>query len=85
MCSCSPGINPIGKRGRAVTGMRARDLQLEAAHGPRRALVADGYPRTREALEHAGYATEAVPVREAACVDGGLSCMSLRIPAAGSR
>ena len=43
-----------------------------------RVLVPDGFPRTREAIERAGYATVALDVSEFRKLDGGLSCLSLR-------
>ena len=41
-------------------------------------LVAAGYPETRRLLEREGFDCVPVTVREAAKLDGGLSCMSLR-------
>ena len=41
-------------------------------------LVAAGYPRTAERLAAAGFEVEAVPASQAALLDGGLSCQSLR-------
>jgi len=41
-------------------------------------LIAVGYPKTRIKLENAGYKVLEVDISEAAKVDGGLSCMSLR-------
>ena len=41
-------------------------------------LVADGFPRTRDLLEGAGYTVIQVPVSEYQKQDGGLSCLSLR-------
>ena len=41
-------------------------------------IVAAGYPRTAEQLRQAGYTVNTVPVTQAARIDGGLSCMSLR-------
>jgi dimethylargininase len=43
-------------------------------------FVPAGFPRSQERLEQAGYDTRTLNVAQAACVDGGLSCMSLRIP-----
>ena len=47
-----------------------------------RVLVAAGYPRLRAALETLGYAVEALDVSEFRKMDGGLSCLSLRLPPA---
>jgi len=41
-------------------------------------LISDGYPKTKQLLEDAGYSVVCIPNSEAAKVDGGLSCMSLR-------
>ena len=37
-----------------------------------------GFPRTRALLEKSGYSVRTLSADQAACVDGGLSCMSLR-------
>ena len=41
-------------------------------------LISEGYPETKSLLEKAGYKIVCLPNSEAAKVDGGLSCMSLR-------
>lgn len=41
-------------------------------------LLPAGYPRTAEILSQAGYRVVSVPNSEAAKVDGGMSCLSLR-------
>jgi len=41
-------------------------------------LVPDGFPATAGMLARAGYAVKSMPVSQAALLDGGLSCMSLR-------
>lgn len=41
-------------------------------------LVAAGYPRTAEKLAAAGFNVQAIPASQAALLDGGLSCQSLR-------
>ena len=41
-------------------------------------LVAAGYPRTAERLAAAGFEVHAIPASQAALLDGGLSCQSLR-------
>jgi dimethylargininase len=43
-----------------------------------RVFVSDGFPKTAEMLVKAGYRVIALDTGEAAKVDGGLSCMSLR-------
>jgi dimethylargininase len=42
-------------------------------------LVAGGYPRLRQAIEELGYATLALEMSEFQKMDGGLSCLSLRL------
>ena len=41
-------------------------------------LVPGGYPRTAEMLHAAGFCVKTVPATQAALLDGGLSCQSLR-------
>jgi len=41
-------------------------------------LVPAGFPATARLIRAAGYQVDAVPVSQAALLDGGLSCMSLR-------
>ena len=49
-----------------------------------RVIMAAGFPRTREALDQAGYAVTEIGNTEAAKLDGGMSCLSLRFsPPAG--
>lgn len=43
-----------------------------------RVLISDFYPRTAELLAKSGYKVVALPTREIAKLDAGLSCMSLR-------
>lgn len=43
-----------------------------------RVLVAEGFAETVEMLQRENYEVEAVPVSQAALLDAGLSCMSLR-------
>lgn len=40
-------------------------------------IVAQGFPRTRDALAHAGFRVHAVPVSEVRKADGSLTCQSL--------
>lgn len=41
-------------------------------------LMPDGFPKTRKTLEKAGYDVRAIGNTEAAKLDGGMSCLSLR-------
>jgi dimethylargininase len=43
----------------------------------RHAIVAEGFPRTHEALDRAGFALHAVPVSEVRKADGSLTCQSI--------
>ncbi len=43
-------------------------------------IVSDGFPRTREALERAGFAVHAVPTSEVRKADGSLTCLSILLP-----
>lgn len=42
-------------------------------------LIPAGFPATADMLDEAGYSLKTVPVSQAALLDGGLSCMSLRL------
>lgn len=46
-------------------------------------LVADGFPRTREALEGAGFTVHALATSEVRKADGSLTCLSILVPADG--
>lgn len=43
-------------------------------------IVSEGFPRTREALERAGFAVHAVPTTEVRKADGSLTCLSILVP-----
>ena len=60
---------PVGEEA-AANSLRVND----------RVLVPAGFPATAEKIAAAGYAVEIVPVSQANLLDGGLSCMSLRLP-----
>jgi dimethylargininase len=40
-------------------------------------VIADGFPRTREAIEHAGFTPHPVPTSEVRKADGSLTCQSI--------
>lgn len=44
-------------------------------------VMAAGFPRTADMLERAGYAIREIPNAECAKLDGGMSCLSLRLSA----
>ena len=41
-------------------------------------MISAGYPKTMSVLTKAGYKVQTVPTSQAALIDGGLSCLSLR-------
>ncbi|MFQ5785812.1 MAG: dimethylarginine dimethylaminohydrolase family protein [Alphaproteobacteria bacterium] len=45
-----------------------------------RVLMPAGFPKAREAVEQAGYEVETVEASEFRKLDGGMSCLSLRLP-----
>ncbi|MDF3075989.1 MAG: putative dimethylarginine dimethylaminohydrolase, partial [Alphaproteobacteria bacterium] len=60
-------ITPDGEEG-AANALRLHDV----------VLVSDAWPRTIELLMREGFEVRALPLREIAKLDAGLSCMSLR-------
>jgi dimethylargininase len=72
----------------AATGCFDRYTVIETAEGEDAAanairfnasvFLASGHPKTAERLEAAGFSVTAMSVGQAALLDGGLSCMSLR-------
>ena len=46
-------------------------------------ILPKGFPRTAEALDNAGYSIRLVGNAEAAKLDGGMSCLSLRFSPTG--
>lgn len=44
-------------------------------------IIADGFPRTRDALERAGFAAHPVATTEVRKADGSLTCLSILVPA----
>ena len=79
------GREPLSPRSRAevdADGVRQVPAGEEAAANCIRAndavLVPGGFPATPELLDRAGYNVIAVPAGQAALLDGGLSCQSLR-------
>lgn len=72
----------------AATGCFGAMTVIETANGEEaaanaiavngRVFLSAGHPRTAERLRAAGYDVVALPASQAALLDGGLSCMSLR-------
>ena len=60
---------------------RAETYAANAVAVGDRVIVADGFPRTREALERAGFAVHAVATTEVRKADGSLTCLSILVPA----
>ena len=50
-----------------------------------RVFLSAGHPRTAERLDKAGFAVVELPMSQAALLDGGLSCLSLRYSLPGVR
>ncbi len=46
-------------------------------------VVSEGFPRTREVLERAGFTVLAVPTTEVRKADGSLTCLSILVPDGG--
>jgi dimethylargininase len=67
---------------RVLTVPRGEEAAANALRVNDAVLVPAGFPATADLLARAGYAVESVAVRQASLLDGGLSCMSLRIPTA---
>jgi dimethylargininase len=91
-CVCSPLANdrvllardtvPAGTfEGAEVVWVPAEELYAAnaVAVADRGVIVADGYPRAREALSRAGFRTIAVATSEASKADGSLTCQSILI------
>jgi dimethylargininase len=60
-------VTPAGEEA-AANAVRVNDV----------VLLAEGFPRTAERLGEAGFEVVTVPASQAALLDGGLSCQSLR-------
>jgi len=67
---------------RVLTVPRGEEAAANSLRVNDAVLVPAGFPATAELLARAGYAVETVAVSQARLLDGGLSCMSLRIPTA---
>jgi dimethylargininase len=71
-------------RGRALAAYEVIEVPDEERYAANalvvndRVLVADGYPKTRAAVESLGFEVVALDVSEFRKLDGGLSCLSLR-------
>lgn len=64
---------------RVFTVPRGEEAAANAIRVNDTVLLPAGFPATAELLAGAGYAVETVPASQASLLDGGLSCMSLRI------
>lgn len=65
---------------RVLTVPRGEEAAANSIRVNDTVLVPAGYPATAELLVREGYAIEPVPVSQPSLLDGGLSCMSLRLP-----
>ncbi len=68
---CFPGY-------RVIETAEGEEAAANAIRVNDRVFLAAGHPRTAERLEAAGYALTILDLSEAAKLDGGLSCLSLR-------
>ena len=66
---------------RTITVPRGEEAAANSIRVNEIVFLPAGYPATAERLLDRGYRVETIPVSQAALLDGGLSCMSLRIPA----
>ena len=64
---------------RVLTVPRGEEAAANSVRVNDTVLVPAGFPATAELIALAGYATEVLAVSQAALLDGGLSCMSLRL------
>ena len=67
---------------RVVTVPTGEEAAANSLRVNDRVLVPAGFPATADRIAAAGYVVEVVPVSQANLLDGGLSCMSLRLPVA---
>ena len=67
---------------RVLTVPRGEEAAANSIRINATVLVPAGFPATAALLSREGYAVETVAVSQANLLDGGLSCMSLRIPKA---
>jgi dimethylargininase len=67
---------------RVLTVPRGEEAAANSIRVNDTVLVPAGFPATAELLAREGYRVDTVAVSQASLLDGGLSCMSLRLPAA---
>ncbi len=63
---------------RAITVPEGEEAAANALRFNDTVFLAEGFPRSADLLTAHGFSVETLPVYQAARVDGGLSCMSLR-------
>lgn len=68
---------------RVLTVPRGEEAAANSIRVNGKVLVPRGYPATAELLAGAGYTVEQLPTSQPALLDGGLSCMSLRLTQPG--
>ena len=66
---------------RTITVPRGEEAAANSIRVNDIVFVPAGFPATAERLLDRGYRVETIPISQAALLDGGLSCMSLRMPA----
>jgi len=65
---------------RVLTVPRGEEAAANSLRVNDTVFVPAGYPATAQLLQSEGYAVETLAVSQASLLDGGLSCMSLRLP-----
>lgn len=65
---------------RVLTVPRGEEAAANSVRVNDTVLVPAGFPATAELIAREGYAVQTVAVSQASLLDGGLSCMSLRLP-----
>ena len=73
------------KRFRVLSTPAGEEPAANAVRVNETVLLADGYPRTAELVSQLGFTIQCVPVGQAATLDGGLTCLSLRFTESYSR
>ena len=77
---CTPELSGVGvfTQYEVIETAAGEDAAANALRINDSVFLADGFPETKDRLQSAGFKVTAIPVSEAAKLDGGLSCLSLR-------
>jgi dimethylargininase len=76
--------DPVFSRFRILTVPEGEEAAANSVRINDRVLVPEGFPATAARLARAGFTVEALPATQAARLDGGLSCLSVRFATAAS-